>query len=200
MAAMILKDVLVCPMCGENMYPCSFDKNRRRIGYRCWDEDCDLDMEFSFEDARLEEGERPQFFSLNDDGVVTWKCPVHGSCDNIIENLMDEDLTKFERCCCVWGRDEEELEADAEYAQGEGKETITKILDAIGEDQVEELAEDMICENDLDDFGGDYVAAFVAEALCNEDGVDDFIYLMINRIYDLFEISVNEDGEILDEE
>ena len=200
MATMILKDMIICPECGSEMFPCSFDKENRVIGYRCRMEDCQTEIIHNFDEVKLEDGEKYHFVCLNDDGDVTWKCFEHGYCDNYIENLIDMDFTKFERCCCILGRDDDEIEADMEYAQAEGRDIIENILNALDEDCVCELGEDMLMENPVDMFDGDYVEAFVAEAMCNLDGVDDFIQMMISRISDLFEIDIDEDGNISEEE
>ena len=200
MATMILKDMLICSECGAEMFPCAFDKENRVIGYRCRMVNCLAEQTHSFEEVKLEEGEKFHFVCLNDDGDVTWKCYEHGYCDNVIENLLEMDFTKFERCCCILGRDEDEIEADMEYAQGEGRECIQKILNALSKECVSELCDDMLVENSVDMFDGDYVEAFVAEAMCNSDGVDDFIEQMTSRIYDLFEIDIDMDGNIIEEE
>ena len=200
MATMVLKDMIICPECGAEMFPSAFDKEERTIIYRCRMATCLAERTHSFEEVKLKEGEKIRFVCLNDDGDVTWKCYEHGYCDNCIENLLEMDFTKFERCCCILGRDEDEIEADMEYAQGEGRETIRNILNALDEDCVSELCDDMLVENPVDMFDGDYVEAFVAEAMCNGDGVIDFIYQMIDRIYDLFEINIDTDGNINEDE
>ncbi len=35
MAAMVLKDMIICPRCGAEMFPCAFDGDNRLISYRC---------------------------------------------------------------------------------------------------------------------------------------------------------------------
>ena len=191
MATMVLKDMLICPECGAEMFPCSFDREKRVIGYRCRMANCLAEQTHSFEEVRLEKGEKFHFVCLNDDGEVTWKCYEHGYCDNYIEHLLELDFAKFERCCCILGREQDEMEADMEYAQGEGREIIRNILNALDEEAVSELGDDMLMDNPVDMFDGDYVEAFVCEAMCNTDGVDDFIGRMISRIYDLFEIDMD---------
>ena len=200
MATMVLKDMVLCPVCGAEMFPCAFDSEKRVIAYRCRMVSCLAEQEYSFEEVKLGEDERFHFVCLNDDGNVTWKCYEHGYCDYHIEHLLEMDFTKFERCCCILGRDEDDLEADLEYAQGEGRERIQNILHALDEESVAELGDDMLAENPVDIFDGDYVEAFVSEAMCNADGVDDFIEQMLSRIYDLFEINIDADGNILEDE
>ena len=200
MATMVLKDMIICPECGAEMFPFAFDKETRTIGYRCRMATCLVERTHSFEEVKLEEGERFHFVCLNDDGDVTWKCYEHGYCDNYIENLLEMDFTKFERCCCILGRDEDEIEEDMEYAQGEGREIIRNILNALDEDYISELGDDMLMETSVDMFDGDYVEAFVSEALCNGDGIADFVEQMIARIYDLFEINIDTDGNITEDE
>lgn len=200
MATMLLKDMIICPECGAEMFPCAFDGENRVISYRCRMVNCLAEQTHSFEEVKLGEDEKYHFVCLNDDGDVTWKCYEHGYCDHHIENLLEMDFTKFERCCCILGRDIEDLDADFEYAQGEGREMIEKILAALDMDCLSELGEDMLMENPVDIFDDDYVEAFVAEAMCNVDGVDDFIEQMISRIYDLFEIDIDNEGNIVEEE
>ncbi|MDO4732549.1 MAG: hypothetical protein Q4B50_03430 [Bacillota bacterium] len=198
MATMVLKDTLLCPECGEEMFPCAFDRQERKITYRCSETDCGMEKECSFDEAKLEEGENFIYFCLNDDGEVTWKCFIHAYCEYDIDFLLEKDITKFQRCCCVLGRDVDEIEEDMKYAENAGKSKISRILAALGEEHIPELAKDMLFDIELDFFDGDYLEAFASQAMINEDGVDDFIYQMLDQIYELFEISLDEEGNPLE--
>lgn len=200
MATMVLKDMVICPKCGAEMFPSAFDKDERKISYKCCNESCKVEIEYGFDEVKLKEDERFHYFCLNDDGDATWKCYEHGYCDFHIEGLLEMDFTKFARCCCILGRDFEDMEADAEYAHSKGKEIIKKILDAIGEERTCELADEILYEMPVDMFDGDYLEAFVAESICDMDGVESFISNMIDSIYDMFEISIDENGQVIWEE
>jgi len=199
MATMVLKDTIPCPVCGAEMFPAAFDRQERKISYRCSGSCCGAEKECSFEEAKLGEGEKFTYFCLNDAGEATWQCFSHAYCEYDIDFLLEQDLTKFQRCCCVLGRDAEEIEADLEFLEEDGREKISRILSAIGEDRIPELAEDMLYDVDPDLFDGDTLEAFVAQATINEDGPEEFIYQMLDRIYDLFEITVDEDGELVED-
>ena len=81
MATMALKTIIQCK-CGKEMFPFQFDNKQQKIGYKCSDIACGAEMEFSFDEVKMGEGERINYFCLNDDGEMTWKCCCHGYCDS----------------------------------------------------------------------------------------------------------------------
>ena len=196
MATMALKDVVICPACGAEMFPSAFDRRERYIKYKCSSQDCASEAQYTFNDVKLEEGKPQTYFRLNDDGDATWKCFTHGYCDVPIESLFDKDYTKFRNCCCIFGRDEDEMEADAAFVEGEGKKIIEKILSLIGAEKASELANDMIDESLLDFFHDNVLDAFCAEATVSDSGAEDYLYQMSDRIFELFDITFDDEWNI----
>ncbi|MBQ2778049.1 MAG: hypothetical protein IJF50_11120 [Peptococcaceae bacterium] len=196
MATMVLKDMLICPECGAEMFPYSFDKESRVIGYRCSAEECCAEKTCGFDQVAVTEGEKINYFVLNDDGEVSWKCHFHGYCVDLIESLLDKDFTKFARSCCIYGREDDEIFEDMECIQGEGRTIVAKILNALDEDQLLELAEERGI--DVDEYDGDYLEAFLGSVDFLVDDFRDFIYSLTDTIQYLFDISIDEDGELME--
>ncbi len=201
MATMALKDMILCPVCGAEMFPSAFDRAARKISYKCTAAECAAETECSFEEVRLGDGERYHSFCLNDDGDATWKCHRHGHCDLPIDSLLDKDFTKFQTCCCILGLNEEELEEEADHLSNEGKEQISRILSVLDEEQVLELVNELCDEDVLENCDDDYAEALAQQFFYSEcDTVDEFINWITDEIYSLFEISIDEDGNLLDDE
>lgn len=95
MATMILREHRACS-CGSMMFPSKFDKENKRIEYKCLK--CGKKEEYAFDEVGYDNGSdyKYSYFMLNDDGDATWKCYQHGHCDFNIENLIEEPK-KYER-------------------------------------------------------------------------------------------------------
>ena len=195
MAAKVLKDMIICSECGEKMFPCAFDRENRKIAYSCLS--CGDVQEYDFEEVALGENEHYYAFCLNDDGDATWKCSEHGYCEFPIENLFEMDYSKLGTYCCLLAKTEEEITADIEYGQSKGRDQIQQILSRLDEDQINELADELLLEVDIDTFEGNLIDAFAMEASMWEEGFVDFLYQMMERIDD-FEIylDIDSDGNI----
>ena len=81
----------------------------------------------------------------------------------------------------------------------EEKEQIRKILDAIGEEYAKELADEMLNELFEDEwtelYDGDIQEAFFDAALNYADDIDEFIFQMTEKVYELFEIDIDNDED-----
>lgn len=196
MASMVLKDMLICPECGEIMFPSAFDKKSRTLQYCCCAQECKTKSTKNFDEVAVPEYEKINFFVLNDDGEVTWKCHFHGYCECLIEDILDKDFTKFEHCCCIWGREDDEIFGDEKYAHEDGKIIIRKILSALDEEMICILAEEIGIE--LEEYNGKYADAFVDAADFLTGDFRDYVYSLTDQIYSLFDISLDENGEMLD--
>ena len=91
----------------------------------------------------------------------------------------------------------------------EEKDQIRKILDAIGEEHAKELADEMLNELFEEEWtmlhDSDIQEAFFDAALNYADDIDDFISEMTEKVYELFDIVIDdddwdEDGDEDDEE
>ena len=57
----------------------------------------------------FKDGEKINYFLLTDDGALSWKCVFHGYCDCFIDDVLDDDFSKFENACCIWGKSNDEI-------------------------------------------------------------------------------------------
>ena len=156
MATMTLKTIVQCK-CGKDMFPFQFDNKYQKIGYKCSDTACGAEMECSFDEVKVEEGERIHYFWLNDDGQMTWKCCCHGYCDFDVEWFMDDWQDKVDRfinLACALEKYPEEIDSDIER-QEEHLAELKERLQELDEEQKLQLAEDMGIE--IED---DYYMAF----------------------------------------
>lgn len=189
----VLKDVIICSECSGKMFPSSFDKSNRIISYRCCNDGCKAKKEYSFDDVLVKDGEKIKYFLLTDDGVLSWKCAFHGCCDCFIDNVLDDDFSKFENACCIWGKSNDEILKENNYVATEGKIIIEKILSALDDKQISELAD--VFEIDFDEYD-DYVEAFLD---CFDFMTNDFrgfVYSLTGEIKYLFDIDIDEFGNV----
>lgn len=85
-----LKEIYRCTVCGGDMQIIKFDKEARKIYYRC--ERCGYEETLSFEEALVDD-EEYSFFILREDGTLTWECPESGV---TTENAADiSDFSKY---------------------------------------------------------------------------------------------------------
>ena len=92
----------------------------------------------------------------------------------------------------------DEVEDDFDYADGEGKEKLRKILTVLDAGQLSKLLEEQLSEVAPEDFEGDYIQALVTQFKINLTTTDDssysfdaFIDEILEMISDLFGISVD---------
>ena len=83
---MQLKDVVMCE-CGGKMFPTKVDKKKREINYRCSVCECGKEVKRKYEEVALRDNENQEYFSLDDEGNITWKCYTHGYCEMDIDWL-----------------------------------------------------------------------------------------------------------------
>lgn len=197
MATMFLKDHIKCPKCDREMFPCEFDRSNKKISYKCIS--CEETSTFSFDDVK-NESNTYDYFLLNDDGGVSWKCYRHGYCDDIIEGLFGLDFSKFVDLHCILCKNEKELDEEMEYANKEGNKKLVRMFSNLDEDQIAELADEVLYDGDLEECDGNYVEAFL---LTFSNGLGDE-YLSFDSFYgdlqdiiqDLFDMTIDENGYI----
>ncbi len=196
MAKMVLKEYFDCP-CEGAMFACSIDKENEKVTYKCIR--CGAAAEKSFDEVKLGENDRTDYFVLNDDGVVTWKCADHGYCEFRLEDLWWEDrLPRFIDLGCAVCKYPEEIEAEMEV--GEDDEAIVKnIIESLTPEQLAELSETM----GVEDYDGDpinyesYMIYYRELAGYGEfESFWDFIETLKSTIFDLFEIEYDEEGKV----
>ncbi|MPM16317.1 hypothetical protein SDC9_62695 [bioreactor metagenome] len=194
----ILKDTLICKNCGAKMFPCAFDKEQQKITYKCIVIACGHTEEHCFQDVTMAPTEQYEYFCLNDEGTATWKCYCHGYCEFDIDSLMEKDFSKFVDDGCILAQTYDEVEDDFDYADGEGKEKLRKILTVLDAGQLSKLLEEQLSEVAPEDFEGDYIQALVTQFKINLTTTDDssysfdaFIDEILEMISDLFGISVD---------
>ena len=95
-----------------------------------------------------------------------------------------------------------EMTVDVSYDEynAEEKDRIRKILDAIGVEYAEELADKMInglIDDEWADFyDGDVQEAFFDVAIAYAEDSDDFISQMIEKAHELFDIVIDDDDDV----
>ncbi len=196
MVKTVLKEFFACH-CEGAMFAHEIDKENEKVTYKCIR--CGATMEKSFDEVKLSENDRTDYFVLNDDGVVTWKCFEHGYCEFRIEDLWWEDrLPRFVDLGCGLGKYPEEIEAEMEVTDED--ETIVKnIIESLTHEQLAELSENM----GVEDFEGDPITAETYMIYYRElagygefEGFGDFLETLKSTIFDLFEIEYDEEGNV----
>ncbi|GFI62553.1 hypothetical protein IMSAG049_01737 [Clostridiales bacterium] len=81
-----LKEIYRCTVCGGDMQIIKFDKNARKIYYRC--ERCGYEETLSFDEALVGDDDYSCFI-LKEDGTLTWECPESGIKTENAENISD---------------------------------------------------------------------------------------------------------------
>ena len=116
------------------------------------------------------------------------------------ENRRVSDFKGMQVFCLDF--DKGELTVDVSYDEynAEEKDRIRKILDAIGAEYAEELADEMINEL-IDDewadfYDGDVQEAFFDAAIAYAEDSDDFISQMIEKAHELFDIVIDDDDDV----
>ena len=151
-------------------------------------------------------------FSVNEDCYwAVYEEDISQIADVIIQASPDVNFHLFARITMTYCEGYDTC-VDINYASGETtidvsydeydaeeKEQIRKILDAIGEERAKELADEMLNELFEDEwtelYGGDIQEAFFDAALNYADDIDDFISEMTEKIYELFEIVIDDDED-----
>ncbi len=196
MAKMVLKEFFICS-CDNGMFAHEIDKENQKVTYRCIG--CGATMEKSFDEVNLSENDRTDYFVLNDDGVVTWKCANHGYCEFRIEDLWYEDrLTRFVDLACGLCKYPEEIEAEMEVTD-EDEQIVKNIIESLTHEQLSELSESM----GVEDFEGDPITYETYMFYFNElmgygefENFEDFVETLKTNIFDLFEIEFDWEGHV----
>lgn len=195
---MVLKDCIMCSKCGKEMFPSAFDKDSRKITYECINEKCTCTEQFDFEEV---ETEKFKYVCLNDAGEITWKCYNHGYCEATVDLLFDKDsCIKFIELGCAFDKNMSEKDEEITYAETEGKRLLTELLAKLDENQIEEVADELLGGLDLDENDGNVVDAFLVDAIngieaSEYDSFYEFLDNLKDIIYDLFEIDDSDDEE-----
>lgn len=179
------------------MFAYRIDNENEKVIYKCIR--CGAETEKSFDEARLGENDRADYFVLSNDGTVTWKCGDHGYCEFRLEDLWWEDrLARFVDLGCAVCKYPEEIEV--EMTVGEEDEAILEnIIASLSSEQLAELSETM----GVEELDGGEITAETYMIYYNElagygefESFWDFIETLKNTIFDLFEIEYDEEGNI----
>lgn len=92
-----LKEVYRCVVCGSDMHIIKFDPKERKVYYRCIK--CGYEETLTFEEAGIND-EDYSFFSLKEDGSLTWECPDTGiTTENVDDSTDFEKYYDIENLC-----------------------------------------------------------------------------------------------------
>ena len=184
MATMCLKDTCTCE-CGKIMFPFTMDMENKTIEYKC--SCCGETVTKAFDEVKSAEGERFDYFCLNDDGDITWKCGTHGYCDFSVEWLNDDWQDKVDRFvelgCCLEKYPEEFDDMFEDF--GGNQDELFELFSHLEPEQIEEIANEMgiMVEDDIyQAFMNEY-----QERLCDccLDDFDTFKEEIISTMFDL---------------
>ncbi|MEA4971814.1 hypothetical protein SDC9_124310 [bioreactor metagenome] len=92
-----LKEVYRCVVCGGDMHIIKFDKEDRKVYYRCIK--CGYEETLTFEEAGVDD-EDYGFFILKEDGTLIWECPDSGlTTENVDGNTDFEHYYDIDNLC-----------------------------------------------------------------------------------------------------
>ncbi|MBE5778141.1 MAG: hypothetical protein E7331_02270 [Clostridiales bacterium] len=200
MADYLLKDAYTCP-CGGWMLPCAVDLEEDTLTYRC--AVCSREETLTSEQSRLEEGQQPVFFRLNNDGDASWKCPQDGRVlDYPLEYLLENfDMSKFPELGCAHCMRPEEFSAEHEGAD-QYLPLLDKYLSHFTEEQAAELLESLLYEDEEGETPAQSLLNHYRNGLADGeyDDFDSFRGELLDCAGDNFGIEMDEEFNLSEED